>query len=97
MPEVLQAQEISFIYPQNNRGLAPVSLTLKENEGVFISGNSGSGKSTFTRCLSGLIPHLYHGTYSGRVLIDNSDTRDLPMWQIADKVGLVFQDRKSVV
>jgi energy-coupling factor transport system ATP-binding protein len=92
MPEVLQAQEISFIYPQNNRGLAPVSLTLKENDGVFISGNSGSGKSTFTRCLSGLIPHLYHGTYSGRVLIDNSDTRDLPMWQIADKVGLVFQN-----
>lgn len=92
MPEVLQAQEISFIYPQNNCGLAPVSLTLKENEGVFISGNSGSGKSTFTRCLSGLIPHLYHGNFSGRVLIDNSDTRDLPMWQIADKVGLVFQN-----
>ena len=92
MPEVLQAQEISFIYPQNNRGLAPVSLTLQENEGIFISGNSGSGKSTFTRCLSGLIPHLYHGNFTGRVLIDKSDTRDLPMWQIADKVGLVFQN-----
>lgn len=92
MSDVLQAKEISFIYPQNNHGLAPVSLTLSENEGVFISGNSGSGKSTFTRCLSGLIPHLYHGQFSGSVLIDNTDTRDLPMWQIADKVGLVFQN-----
>ena len=92
MSDVLQAQEISFIYPQNNRGLAPVSLSIKENEGIFISGDSGSGKSTFTRCLCGLIPHLYHGNFLGKVLISGEDTRDLPMWQIADKVGLVFQN-----
>lgn len=92
MPDVLEAQEISFIYPQNNRGLAPVSLSLTENEGVFISGNSGSGKSTFTRCLSGLIPHLYRGEFSGKVLIHGDSTQDLPMWELADRVGLVFQN-----
>lgn len=92
MPVVLDTQEISFIYPQNNHGLAPVSLTLSENEGVFISGNSGSGKSTFTRCLSGLIPHLYRGEFSGKVFIQGASTQDLPMWQLADKVGLVFQN-----
>jgi energy-coupling factor transport system ATP-binding protein len=92
MPVVLDAQEISFIYPQNNRGLAPVSLSLTENEGVFISGNSGSGKSTFTRCLSGLIPHLYRGEFSGKVLIHGESTQDLPMWELADRVGLVFQN-----
>lgn len=92
MSDVLQAQDISFIYPQNNRGLSPVSMTLNENEGIFISGDSGCGKSTFTRCLSGLIPHLYHGNYSGRVIIDGNETSDLPMWKIADKVGLVFQN-----
>lgn len=92
MSEVLRAENISFIYPQNNCGLAPVSLSLAENEGVFISGNSGSGKSTFTRCLSGLIPHLYRGEFSGKVLINGDSTQDIPMWELADKVGLVFQN-----
>lgn len=92
MSAVLQAENISFIYPQNNYGLAPVSLSLAENEGVFISGNSGSGKSTFTRCLSGLIPHLYRGEFSGKVLIHGESTQDLPMWELANRVGLVFQN-----
>lgn len=92
MSVVLEAQDISFIYPQNNRGLASTSLALAENEGIFISGNSGSGKSTFTRCLSGLIPHLYRGEFSGKVLIKGNSTLDLPMWELADRVGLVFQN-----
>lgn len=92
MSAVLQADNISFIYPQNNYGLAPVSLSLGENEGIFISGDSGSGKSTFTRCLSGLIPHLYRGEFSGKVLVHGKSTQDLPMWELANRVGLVFQN-----
>ncbi len=92
MNEVLRAENISFIYPQNNHGLAPVSLSLHESEGIFISGNSGSGKSTFTRCLSGLIPHLYHGEFSGEVLINGQSTKNMQMWEIANQVGLVFQN-----
>lgn len=92
MSEVLLADNISFIYPQNNCGLAPVTLSLAENEGVFISGNSGSGKSTFTRCLSGLIPHLYRGEFSGKVLINGASTQGLLMWELSNRVGLVFQN-----
>ena len=92
MNEVLRAENISFIYPQNNRGLAPVSLSLREQEGIFISGNSGSGKSTFTRCLSGLIPHLYRGEFSGEVLVKGYSTVEMQMWEIANQVGLVFQN-----
>ncbi len=92
MSAVLEADNISFIYPQNNYGLSPVSLSLEQNEGVFISGNSGSGKSTFTRCLSGLIPHLYRGEFSGQVLVQGKSTENLPMWELANRVGLVFQN-----
>ncbi len=92
MSAVLQADNISFIYPQKNYGLAPVSLSLAENEGIFISGDSGSGKSTFTRCLSGLIPHLYRGEFSGKVLVQGESTQDLPMWELASRIGLVFQN-----
>lgn len=92
MSEILHAEKISFKYPQNNWGLSPVSLSLTENEGIFISGNSGCGKSTFTRCLSGLIPHLYRGEFSGKVLIHGESTQDLPMWELSNRVGLVFQN-----
>lgn len=89
---VLVAENVSFIYPQNKSGLSPVNLTLSENEGVFISGDSGSGKSTLTRCLSGLIPHLYRGSFDGRVLLQGTCTRELPLWESAKRVGLVFQN-----
>ncbi|MAT45580.1 MAG: hypothetical protein CL609_24890 [Anaerolineaceae bacterium] len=92
MLTTLQANQVAFNYPQNNCGLEPVTLTLKKNQGLFISGDSGSGKSTLTRCLSGLIPHLYRGEFYGEILIDKTSTRDLSMWEIANKVGLVFQN-----
>ncbi len=88
----LQAELVSFIYPQNNCGLKPVSLALHQNEGLLISGTSGSGKSTLTRCLSGLIPHLYRGNFSGEVLIQGKPTHSLAMWEIANQIGLVFQN-----
>lgn len=92
MSEVLLADQIAFTYPQNNLGLAPVSLSVNAGDGIFISGNSGSGKSTFTRCLSGLIPHLYRGEFSGKVLLNGQATVDLLMWEISQRVGLVFQN-----
>lgn len=88
----LQADQVSFLYPQNNQGLEAVSLQLLQSQGLFISGDSGSGKSTLTRCLSGLIPHLYRGAFTGEVFIQGKSTKDLQMWEIANKVGLVFQN-----
>lgn len=92
MVTTLQAKQVAFNYPQNNCGLEPISLLLNKNQGLFISGDSGSGKSTLTRCLSGLIPHLYRGEFSGEVLLHGKTTQSLPMWEIANAVGLVFQN-----
>lgn len=93
MSEVLLADQIAFTYPQNNLGLAPVSLSVNAGEGIFISGNSGSGKSTFTRCLSGLIPHLYRGEFSGKVLLNGQATVDLLMWKTHNGWGWSFRTR----
>ncbi len=35
---------------------------------VLVTGPSGCGKSTLARCLTGLIPHLYHGALGGLTL-----------------------------
>ncbi|MGD8968748.1 MAG: ATP-binding cassette domain-containing protein, partial [Anaerolineae bacterium] len=73
-------------------GLLPISLKLCAGDAVLIAGPSGSGKSTLARCLSGLIPHLYRGNLSGEVWLDGLRTNGAPLWQLAERAGLVFQN-----
>ncbi len=92
MKPLIHADEISFSYLQNNRGLKPFSLAIEQGEGYFIHGPSGCGKSTLARCLTGMIPHLYHGDFQGEVLIEGQSTRTMELWQLSEKVGMVFQN-----
>ena len=89
---MLRAKQVSFRYPQEGHGLAPISLEVKPGEFTLVTGPSGCGKSTLARCLMGLIPHLYHGELTGEVWLDGHRTSDVPMWQLAEKAGMVFQN-----
>jgi energy-coupling factor transport system ATP-binding protein len=89
---VLQASSVSFCYPQNQRGFGPFSLTIQAGESVLINGISGSGKSTLARCLTGIIPHLYRGDFTGSVKICGYQTDQTPLWQLSEKSGFVFQN-----
>jgi energy-coupling factor transport system ATP-binding protein len=40
----------------------------------------------------GLIPHLYNGELSGEVWLNGDNTMDMPLWKLAEKVGMVFQN-----
>ena len=82
----------AYRYPQNSHGLAPISLVIRPGEPVFVTGPSGCGKSTLARCLTGLIPHLYCGWLTGEVWLDGLRTSDAPLWQLAERAGLVFQN-----
>jgi len=42
--------------------------------------------------LNGLIPNSIKGKFSGHVIVDNLDTSEYRVSEIAKKVGLVFQD-----
>ncbi|MBN1888021.1 MAG: ATP-binding cassette domain-containing protein [Thermoflexales bacterium] len=88
----LQADQVAFRYPQNNHGLAPVTLSVEPGEMLLVGGASGCGKSTLARCLTGLIPHLYRGTFSGEVWLDDLQTTRSPLWRIAERAGMVFQN-----
>ena len=87
-----QATGVAYRYPQNNRGLAPLSLEIQAGDAVLVTGPSGCGKSTLARCLTGLIPHLYRGELSGEVRIDSMPTTQTPLWQLAERAGMVFQN-----
>ncbi|MCB9445935.1 MAG: ATP-binding cassette domain-containing protein [Ardenticatenaceae bacterium] len=89
---LLTAIDLTYHYPQNGRGLPPVSLSVEPGEALLISGPSGCGKSTLARCLTGFIPHLYHGEMRGEVWLNGQRTTEVPLWQLSESAGLLFQN-----
>ena len=65
---------------------------LREGEAVILMGRAGAGKSTLCRCLNGVIPKFQKGEFSGEVQIFGQPTEDKKIYQLAQDVGLVFQD-----
>jgi len=89
---LLQADKVSFTYPQDGHGLQPATLQIEAGEAALISGPSGCGKSTLARCLAGLIPHLYRGQLEGEVRIADENSTEMALWRLAEQVGMVFQN-----
>jgi energy-coupling factor transport system ATP-binding protein len=88
----IQTDAICFHYPQKGLGLDPTTLAIQAGQFVLISGPSGCGKSTLARCLTGIIPHLYHGQLSGSAWVNGLRTSDTLLWQLAEHAGMVFQN-----
>lgn len=89
---VVLAERLAFRYFNDGRGLPETSLELRAGQSLLVMGSSGCGKSTLLRCLAGLIPHLYRGAFNGRVTVRGMTTTDTPLWRLAERVGLVFQN-----
>lgn len=91
-PHHLQAEQVAYRYPDSPFGLHPTSLSVDPGTFLHVAGPSGSGKSTLARCLTGLIPHLYRGEMQGRVCIDGLRSDQEPLWRLAERAGMVFQN-----
>lgn len=93
---MIELKNVSFSYQgQDHDGLHNVTLNIKQGECVLLCGRSGCGKTTITRLINGLIPYFYPGELTGNVLMDGQAISDLPMYQIAAKVGSVFQNPRT--
>lgn len=87
---MIQLQGVSKVYSNGAVGLNNVSLTIEKGEFVFITGNSGSGKSTFLKLLFKEIDPDH-----GKIIINNKDISKLKRRQIPylrRDLGMVFQD-----
>jgi ATP-binding cassette subfamily B protein len=52
----LEALELTFHYPDSDRGVEDVDLSLRSGAFVVVTGRIGAGKTTFLRTLLGLLP-----------------------------------------
>jgi ATP-binding cassette subfamily B protein len=87
-PARLRFAGVGFAYPGAARPvLDGVDLDLDPGETVALVGATGSGKTTLTA----LVGRLYDVT-AGRVTLDGTDVRDLPLAQLRTVVATAFED-----
>lgn len=86
-PPLLQMQEVSFGYHQQQALLYQVSLRVAAGEMVGLLGPNGSGKSTLLRLLSGVLQPR-----QGSVLLEGRDLRQWGRRGVAMRIAVVPQD-----
>ncbi len=84
----LTFDQVTYRYPgAPSPVLRGVSLELSPGETVALVGATGSGKTTLLQ----LVPRLADVT-SGRITLDGTDVRDLPLPELRRRVACAFED-----
>lgn len=98
MEPLIKFSGYSFAYSgSKKRAIEDVSLEVREGETILVAGPSGCGKSTLLRSIIGLIPHMYPGELSGRVMVDGRDVSSSSISELAQRVGFVFQNPENQI
>lgn len=93
--EKISIRGLSFSYKSKILQLDGIDLSVKAGEVIVLTGPSGSGKSSLTRVINGLIPYFFSGQLDGEVLIDGNNLDQMHSWERGQLVGNVFQDPRS--
>lgn len=81
---------------QGKRILSDINLEIQDGEFVLICGESGCGKTTMTKLINGLIPHFVRDvSVDGTITVCGKNVVEMPMYEIAELVGSVFQNPKT--
>jgi ATP-binding cassette, subfamily B, bacterial len=84
----VRIDHVSFSYAGSARPvLRDVNLDVARGETLVIAGATGSGKTTLLQ----LVPRLADVT-GGRVLLDGTDVRDIPLPDLRASVGCAFEE-----
>jgi len=93
---IIETEELTYTYPVGEKpAFRDVNLKIEEGEFVIITGPSGCGKTTLCRCFNGLIPHFYGGKLEGEIRVCGLNVKDHPTYEIAQHVGMVFQNPEN--
>ena len=90
---IVSIKNLKFRYRGEKKiALKGISLDIEKGEFLVIMGASEAGKSTLAACLNSLIPHYLKGKMKGDVIVEGINTREASVPELAEKVGMVFQD-----
>lgn len=91
MKNIVQLKHVSYTYPEAKEpAVKNISLNIEAGSWTTIIGHNGSGKSTITRLINGLlVPDKNPQT---KIIVDDKTLNDQTVWNIRDLVGIVFQN-----
>lgn len=84
---IYKIHDLSFSYKKNKQIFRNTNLELEFNKITLLSGDNGSGKTTFCRLLSGL-----QKNFNGSILLKESDINNLSISKIAKNVVFIKQE-----
>jgi len=86
---ILEAKNLTYIYPGPPEVVALRNINLKIYEGEFVGivGQNGSGKTTLVKNFVGLLKPT-----KGKVLFKGEDIKNMRVSELSKKIGLVLQN-----
>ena len=93
---IIETTNLTYTYPGGTKqSINDISIRIEKGEFTLITGPSGCGKTTLCRCFNGLIPHFYQGEMKGEITVAGLKVSEHPTYQLAQHVGLVFQNPEN--
>ena len=89
---ILKVKDLSFAYDGYNPILKDVNFTINKGDVISIVGQNGAGKSTLAKLLCGFLKPS-----RGQILLNGTDTENLSIKQIAEKIGYVLQNPNAMI
>lgn len=91
---MILAKDVSLIYPDKTQALKDINLDIKPGELVYITGHSGSGKTSLLKLIMGMeYPTTGTVTVLGKSIKKNKSNN---IRKIRKRIGPVFQEFKLI-
>ncbi len=91
MDNSITLEHVTYSYDGNKNALNDISLSIQSGQTVAFVGASGGGKTTLANIVT-----RFFDPQKGRVLIGNTDIRDIPKETLMNKVSFVFQNSRLI-